>query len=589
VSSLDPDLSFGEFDAVSFARWREAAEKALGAPLGAARDGIELPPVFADDDRPAGSRALSSRGGWSVGQELAGQQPGEIAACISEARGGLDVAWVELDGSQRAGCRVASPRHGLPLADARELAAIVDAARVSGVAVILRADAVASSALEAWRELEPAAEHLAGVVADPLGALAELGARGSSLRDAYAALAGTTRSARSLHDAQSSGSSPSGRPQVSSGARTLEPARPSIATVLADGVPWHDAGASPAVALGAALASALSHLQGLADHGVAHAEAAPHVALRLAIGPELLEGIAMLRAARLLWGACLRRLGAECEPRIWARTSWRHQSRLDLPVNLLRNTLGAFAAAVGGVEHLYVQPHTEACGEDEPDARRWARNIQHLLRGESQLHRVADPAAGSPYLEHLTRTIAAGAWKVARTLSSPDPERALVAALRQPHALLERPSAATRAMVGVDLHPDPQPPAPAHASEPGTPPIAPAHEPVVSAPALPRERLAAPLERIRERASAWAAARPPGASVIALAPDTPRPQRDAARRLAGLLGFSVAEGPASSAALAVSTELRVSRAPAESLDLAAILDRGAEGLSELLDRMEAAP
>lgn len=473
----DPTLHLHEFAPVSLERWRASAEKTLGASLHevtAHLDGIEIPPLRADDDRPPGARALWDRGGWAVAMELDhARDPAALAHTIREgAAAGLQVAWVRLDGASRAGCRIEAASSGIVLDSADALRPVALAAAETGVSVVLQPDAVAPILFKNWRECVPDLAGLGGVVVDPLGSLAELGARGTSLADAYGTLAATTRAA-------------------------IEAGSP-CATMLGDGVPYHDAGATPPVALGAAIAAALSHVRGLAAHGLPAVDVAPRLGLRLAVGRDLFVGIATLRAARLLWSACLRRLGAPPDAvRIWARTSWRDTSRLDLPVNLLRHTLQAFAASVGGVEHLCVQPHTEACGESDADARRWAMGVQHLLRGESRLDRVADPAAGSAHVEWLTRQIAESAWAVAQRLAGPDPEAALVQALRTGAPPLQREVSGAPPLVGVDLFPDPLDPAEYEHRDVGPSGTG---SPVVSVPPLRRERIAARHEEARERA-----------------------------------------------------------------------------------------
>ena len=89
-------------------------------------------------------------------------------------------------------------------------------------------------------------------------------------------------------------------------------------------------------------------------------------------------------------------------------------SSLDPWVNLLRATTAAFAAAVGGADGVTVLPFDEAVGETVAEAgplgRRIARNTQHVLLEEASLHRVADPAGGSWYVESLTDQLAGAAW-----------------------------------------------------------------------------------------------------------------------------------------------------------------------------------
>jgi methylmalonyl-CoA mutase len=82
----------------------------------------------------------------------------------------------------------------------------------------------------------------------------------------------------------------------------------------------------------------------------------------------------------------------------------------DPDANLLRNTLAAFAAAVGGADSILVHPHTAACGAPDGSARALARNIQHLLIEESDICGASDAGAGSGAIEALTDALAERAW-----------------------------------------------------------------------------------------------------------------------------------------------------------------------------------
>src|SRR5690606_725782 len=176
MAKLDPDLSFGEFDAVSLERWRAAAEKALGASLGSVGSSVAgevMPPLFADDDRPPRARALWGSAGWRVGQEIEALEASEVGRLLEEARGGLEVAWVRVAAARRAGCRVEGGPSGLS-GVGEDVGALAAAAGSAGIDLALQADAAAPLFLRAWCDASPDADGLAGVVADPLGSLAEL-------------------------------------------------------------------------------------------------------------------------------------------------------------------------------------------------------------------------------------------------------------------------------------------------------------------------------------------------------------------------------------------------------------------------------
>ena len=86
-------------------------------------------------------------------------------------------------------------------------------------------------------------------------------------------------------------------------------------------------------------------------------------------------------------------------------------TRRDPWVNMLRTTMATFAAGIGGADAVTVLPFTAALGLADRFARRIARNTQVILLEESNLAKVADPAAGSGAIEQLTGELAGAAWK----------------------------------------------------------------------------------------------------------------------------------------------------------------------------------
>jgi len=185
----------------------------------------------------------------------------------------------------------------------------------------------------------------------------------------------------------------------------------------ADGAVHHAAGASDAQELAAVLASAVAYLRALEASGVALETAARQIDLALTADVNQIATIAKFRALRLLWGAVLREAGVAAEPvKIHATTAWRSLTRRDAHVNLLRGTIAAFSAGVGGADSITVLPFTQALGLPDPFARRLARNTQLVLLEESNLHKVSDPAAGAGAVEALTEGLAAQAWDLFRAI-----------------------------------------------------------------------------------------------------------------------------------------------------------------------------
>lgn len=187
--------------------------------------------------------------------------------------------------------------------------------------------------------------------------------------------------------------------------------------VRADGRVHHAAGATDAQELAAVLATATAYLRALEAAGLPLDAAARLIEVTLVADVDQLGTQAKPRAFRLLWQAVLEACGLAPSPvAIHMETAWRALTRHDAQVNLLRGTIAAFAAGVGGADSVSVLPFTQALGLPDADARRLARNTQIILMEESNLHRVADPGAGAGAIEERTETLAAAAWDLFRAI-----------------------------------------------------------------------------------------------------------------------------------------------------------------------------
>ena len=152
--------------------------------------------------------------------------------------------------------------------------------------------------------------------------------------------------------------------------------------------------------------------------------------------------MAKFRALRLLWARVEESCGLTPKPVfIAAETSWRMLTQRDPYVNMLRATIATFSAGLGGADSIAVLPHTLALGLPDPFARRAARNTQLVLLEESNLAKVADPAAGSGGIEALTRELCEAAWDIFQEIEKAG---GVFAALEQ--NLIQRKAAATRAV-----------------------------------------------------------------------------------------------------------------------------------------------
>ncbi len=202
-------------------------------------------------------------------------------------------------------------------------------------------------------------------------------------------------------------------------ARTATAEQAALATgagvlgFVVDATVVHDRGASDAQELGYSLAIGVQALRTLTDAGLSVDEAAGLVEFRYAVTDDQFPSIAKLRAARRLWTRVLQLSdGGAAAQRQHAVTSRPMMSRYDPWVNMLRTTVAAFAAGVGGADSVTVLPFDSPLGRPEALGRRVARNTSHLLIDEAHVAHVADPAGGSYAVEKLTDDLARSAWEI---------------------------------------------------------------------------------------------------------------------------------------------------------------------------------
>ena len=183
--------------------------------------------------------------------------------------------------------------------------------------------------------------------------------------------------------------------------------------VVVDATALHDLGASDAQELGYSLAVGAAYLRTLTEAGIGIDDALGLIEFRYAATAEQFPTVAKLRAARRLWARVAELSGASPEAagqRQHAVTSRPMMSAYDPWVNMLRTTVAAFAAGVGGADAVTVLPFDAALGAPDAFARRIARNTSSLLVSESHVAKVADPAGGSYAVERLTADLAEAGW-----------------------------------------------------------------------------------------------------------------------------------------------------------------------------------
>jgi methylmalonyl-CoA mutase len=200
--------------------------------------------------------------------------------------------------------------------------------------------------------------------------------------------------------------------------RCLATARewPAFTALAVNGLYFGNRGATLTQQLAYSLSTAAAMLAELPDeaNGLPMAEVARHLHLDFAIGPSYFPEIARLRAARRLWATLLHAYGLPVEGAaqlpIHATTSAWTQTTLDPHTNLLRHTTEAMSAVLGGADSIQVAAFDCLYQAPNEFSARLARNLPVILKEEAHLDWVADPAAGSYFLETLTDELARAAW-----------------------------------------------------------------------------------------------------------------------------------------------------------------------------------
>ena len=421
------------FKPITDSEWRIAAtngENPDRDPRSDIEPGLNAKWLYVPSDRlapdPAGipghspyTRGARAGRPWVIRQET--RQPdrsranSEILEDLNGGVGGillpLDRAGRELHRPTEPGFHAARGLDGIAISNLDDLAAVLDGVYLNMVPVALdgAAAALPAAALLAglWSQNGISPEQCLGSFRlDPIGTLARSGeltrppSEEVRLAGAVAAEIDTAYPAAPGRD------------------------RPGVTVFAVDTAPYVNAGATAVWELAIALATGAEYLRACERFGLTPERAAARIEFNLAVGPDQFLELSKFRAARRLWARVLGVSGVDERERhspTFGRTSDRMLSALDPWTNMLRVTTAAFAAGLGGADGVTVtafdRDHAAANALGDQVAtpnrlgRRIARNTQIILQEESSLGRLADPAAGSWYVEALTDDLARAAWQ----------------------------------------------------------------------------------------------------------------------------------------------------------------------------------
>lgn len=191
---------------------------------------------------------------------------------------------------------------------------------------------------------------------------------------------------------------------------------PGVQVLAVDSLMLNNAGAYIYQELGYALSWGASYLTLLTDAGYSVDTIASRIKFNMGVSSNYFMEIAKFRAARMLWAEIVKAYSPEscgsAKMIAHAVTSRFNMTIYDAYVNLLRSQTESMSAAIAGVDSITVTPFDVTYKNPDDFSERIARNQQFLLKEESHLDKVVDPAGGSYYVETLTASIAKVAWKL---------------------------------------------------------------------------------------------------------------------------------------------------------------------------------
>jgi len=189
---------------------------------------------------------------------------------------------------------------------------------------------------------------------------------------------------------------------------------PRFNSISISGYHMQEAGATVVQELGFTLADGLEYARTALSRGLAIDEFAPRLSFFFNIGMNFFMEVAKLRAARILWARIIKEFDpkkpASLALRTHCQTSGVSLTEQDPYNNIIRTTVEAMAAVLGGTQSLHTNSFDEALALPTPESARIARNTQLVIAEETGIPHVVDPLGGSYYVESLTHAVAEAAW-----------------------------------------------------------------------------------------------------------------------------------------------------------------------------------
>ena len=239
---------------------------------------------------------------------------------------------------------------------------------------------------------------------------------------------------------------------------------PKFNPISISGYHMQEAGATCVQELAFTLANGLAYARAAVARGLAIDDFAPRLSFFFCIGMNFFMEVAKLRAARWLWARLIEREFQPKDPRstmlrTHCQTSGVSLQAQDVYNNVVRTTIEALAAVLGGTQSLHTNAFDEALALPTDASARIARNTQLILAEETGIRHVVDPLGGSYYVEHLTASLARAAQELideveavggmTKAIEAGMPKARIEAAAARRQAALDR---AEEVIVGVNKY-----------------------------------------------------------------------------------------------------------------------------------------
>jgi len=225
---------------------------------------------------------------------------------------------------------------------------------------------------------------------------------------------------------------------------------PKFNSISISGYHMQEAGATQVQELAFTIADGMEYVKYGVASGLDIDKFAGRLSFFFAIGMNFFMEIAKLRAARVLWHRVMTKLGARDERskmlRTHCQTSGVSLTEQDPYNNVMRTTIEAMAAMLGGTQSLHTNALDEAIALPTDFSARIARNTQLVIQEETGMCNVVDPLGGSYYVESLTKELVDRAWEIIEKVEAEGGMAKAVAA-GWPKAMIEEAAAATAARI----------------------------------------------------------------------------------------------------------------------------------------------